>query len=110
MKTDVANIITIKSTIEGKATFSEFTRFAGTLKGELIGTENSVIVLEKDAVIEGKIFCESIIIDGFVRGEINATKKIYISNTGRVFGNIFAPTIQVDFGALFEGNAKTIDL
>lgn len=100
------NLITNHTQIEGSVTFKDFARFDGNLKGELIGEKNTEIVISQSGVVEGKIKCERIIIDGYVKGDIVATKRIQISNTGRVSGKISAPSIQIDFGAYFDGSTE----
>jgi cytoskeletal protein CcmA (bactofilin family) len=92
---------------EGKLTFSGTVRVDGLFKGEIV-TEGTLIVGEK-AVIQSDIHTSSIVIKGEVRGNIFAANRIEMLAPGKVFGNIHAPTITMDEGALFNGNCHMKD-
>jgi cytoskeletal protein CcmA (bactofilin family) len=57
-------------------------------------------------VVDGKITADSLIIDGFVKGEIQATQKVWITPRARVLGSIQTPSLKVDPGAIFEARVK----
>lgn len=103
MQEQEINLITAGSKFEGTIEFSGFTRFEGYLQGVLKGTVGSELILGKNAVVEGKIEGDLIVVDGFVRGEIKAKTKVIVSSLGRVVGQIEAPNVGVEFGAYFEG-------
>ncbi len=92
--------------IEGQIHFTGMTRVFGILKGQIQTDEGSTIILMESSVVEGSLDVETVIIAGFVRGEIRAKKKILIEGTGRIIGNLFAPSIQIDFGAYIEGEVQ----
>ncbi len=103
MKTDQMNILDQDSMITGKFEFSHYTRFEGKLSGEMSGTKESVLIIGNNSVVEGKVSGETIIVDGYVRGEIKATNKVTVSGSGKVIGNIYSPKIEIQFGSLFDG-------
>ena len=107
METFPTNLIHEKTKLEGIVEFSNFTRFEGRLKGELRGTSNSELIIGQNGVIEGTIHCDTIIIDGFVRGEIYASKNVKISTQGKVIGKIVSPNFSIEFGGFFEGSCST---
>lgn len=92
--------------IEGQIHFTGMTRVFGTLKGQIQADEGSSLILMESAVVEGSLDVDTVMIAGFVRGEIRAKRKILIEGTGRVIGNLHAPSIQVDFGAFVEGEVQ----
>jgi cytoskeletal protein CcmA (bactofilin family) len=101
------NLIAEGTRIEGNSTFDQVTRVHGTLIGDVRGLTGSLIILSESAVVEGTIHADTIIVDGFVRGDIIAQKKITLSGTSRVIGNIKTPSLVIEFGAHFEGNSLT---
>ncbi len=103
MQTNKVNIICVDSTIEGKLECTNYTRFEGKLRGEIVGKTGSVLVIGENAMVEGTINGHTVVIDGYLRGEIRAKHKITISGSGRVIGNLFAPNIEIQFGSLFDG-------
>ena len=43
-------------------------------------------------------------IAGQVRGDVNGTEKVVISSSGNVHGNIVAPRMTLEDGAIFKGS------
>lgn len=97
------NLIAEGTRLEGEIHFSDVTRVHGTLVGKVHARPGSTLVLCETALVEGDIQADHLIIDGFVRGEIEATGAVKISSTGRVVGNIKTESLTIDFGAYFEG-------
>jgi cytoskeletal protein CcmA (bactofilin family) len=97
------NLISEGTRIEGKAIFDQISRFHGTLVGEAHGRDGSTLILCESSLIQGDIFADTVMIDGFVQGNIHARTRVVISGTGRVVGNIETPSIKLEFGAYFEG-------
>ena len=99
------NLISEGSRLEGRIQLDSVTRVHGTLIGEVRAPEGSTLVLAETGVIEGTIQGDTVLVDGFVRGDIAASRKIRISGSGRVIGNLRAPSVEIEFGAHFEGKA-----
>jgi len=97
------SIIAEGTRVEGKITLEKVTRVHGTLVGEVHAVPGSTLILGETSVVEGNIHADTLMVDGFVRGDIVAKSKVVISGTGRVVGNIKTPSLTVDFGAYFEG-------
>lgn len=89
---------------EGKLTFSGAVRIDGRFKGEIF-TEGTLIVGEM-ALIESDVHVSHIIVSGEIRGNIVAEKRIEVHSPGRIIGNIKAPVVTIDEGAIFEGNCQ----
>ncbi|HRK03126.1 MAG TPA: polymer-forming cytoskeletal protein [Oligoflexia bacterium] len=105
---DKTNLITTDTKLEGTVTFSGFTRFDGSISGNIVGQPGSEIVLGETGVVEGRVNGDVVIIDGFIRGEVEASSRIVLTETGRVIGKLRAPSIAIGFGAFFEGTCETI--
>lgn len=97
------NLIHCSSKFEGTLEIEAYTRFDGQLKGALKGLPGSELIVGEKGLVEGAISGDTVIVDGFVRGNIVATKKVLISATGRVIGEIRSPNISIDFGGYFDG-------
>ncbi len=89
------------------------------IKGDITGNENLVI----EGRVDGKIKLDShqveigqsgcvhadisakvIKVAGEVRGDMTGTEKVIISRTGNVNGNIIAPRMTLEDGAIFKGS------
>ena len=92
--------------LEGQLHFTGTTRVFGTLKGKIQSEKGSQLILMESAVVEGSLDVDTLIVAGFIRGEIRAQTRILIKGSGRVIGNIHAPSIQIDFGAFVEGDVQ----
>jgi cytoskeletal protein CcmA (bactofilin family) len=79
----------------------ETVRIDGKLKGKLY-CDKSVIV-GQSAVVEADVQGDEVIISGSVAGNIVAGRKITLSKTARVVGNLTTPGIVIEEGAKLEG-------
>ncbi|OFZ20895.1 MAG: hypothetical protein A2X94_05145 [Bdellovibrionales bacterium GWB1_55_8] len=104
------NFISEGTRVEGKISFGEISRVHGILIGDVQARDGSTLILGETSVVEGNIHADTLVVDGYVRGDIEARTKVVISRTGRVFGNVQAPVFAVEFGAYFEGNCKMENL
>ncbi len=92
------------SEIEGKYTFSGTLMLNGKFKGE-ISTLDTLIVGEK-GVVNANIHAGQVLVSGEVVGNIQATERIELKRTARMFGDVEAPIIVVEEGVLFEGQCR----
>jgi len=89
---------------EGKLTFNGIIRVDGHLKGEIL-TDGTIIV-GQGGMIEANIHAYELVISGEIHGDLIADQRIDILAPGKVFGNIQAPIVLIDEGAIFEGNCQ----
>ncbi len=92
--------------LDGVLHLSGVVRVYGKLSGKIVASPDSQIILMESAVVEGSLEVDSIVIAGFVLGNIEARSRVAIEGTGRMIGNIKTPVITVDFGAYIEGETK----
>ena len=92
-----------------------------SLTGELQGSEDLIIqgkfngninlgqhdlIIERGAQVEGDLQGRNITIDGEVEGNIHASGKVFISQKGKVKGDIQAAKVSIMDGAQFKGSVK----
>jgi cytoskeletal protein CcmA (bactofilin family) len=92
------------SVFEGKLHFEGQVRIDGTFTGEITTTD--LLVIGEGAKVSATINCGSVEIRGDITGNIIATDSIVLRATARVQADIYAPSLTVDKGALFEGNSR----
>jgi cytoskeletal protein CcmA (bactofilin family) len=97
------NIVSEGTRIEGQVVFDQVSRVYGILVGEVRAKEGSTLILSESSIVEGNIEADTLVIDGYVQGDVVAKTRVVISKTGRVVGNIKAPSLVLEFGAYFEG-------
>ena len=89
---------------EGKLTFDGTLRIDGHYKGEIVSSGN--LIVGEEGLIEADIQVSYIVIQGEIHGNILADQRVDIRSPAKVFGNIEAPTVIIDEGAIFEGQTK----
>ncbi len=101
------NIIAEGTRLEGKIEFDHMTRVHGNLIGEIHSAPGSTLILSETSLVEGNIHADTLMVDGFVQGDIYAKTRVLISRTGRVVGNVKTKNLKLEFGAYFEGKCST---
>jgi len=97
------NVIAEGTRIEGKMVFEHVSRVHGTLIGEVEAKDGSTLILSESSMVEGDIHADTLLIDGYVHGDVVAKSQVVISRTGRVVGNISTKSLKLEFGGYFEG-------
>ncbi len=91
--------------ITGDVTASADMKVYGHIKGSIIKSSHDVEIGESGKV-SANVSAKMVIIAGVVEGNIAGKEKVLISKTGRVQGNIVAPRVQLEDGALFRGSIE----
>jgi cytoskeletal protein CcmA (bactofilin family) len=93
--------------LTGEATFRGMLRIDGRLSGS-INSQDGTLIVGAGGQVDASIEVAVATIHGTVNGDIIATKRIEIGRTSRVVGNIQAPTLVIEQGAIFEGNCRML--
>jgi cytoskeletal protein CcmA (bactofilin family) len=89
--------------IKGEVTGDEDLLIQGTVEGSIDLSEHEVTVGQSGQVA-ADITAKTIRIDGSVTGDINGNETVVISKSGNVRGNIVAPRVTLEDGAIFKGS------
>ena len=92
------------TTFEGKMIFEGVARLDGKFHGEIFSGD--ALIIGETAVINAEVRVSTLIVDGEVSGNVSAASKIEIHSTGKLKGNITAPTLVIREGGFFEGSCK----
>jgi cytoskeletal protein CcmA (bactofilin family) len=104
-KTDFDSLVGISTRIEGDLCFTGGLRIDGEVHGNVIGgdsTENIVIVSEH-ARIEGEVRCATVIVNGYIAGQVYATELLELQPKGRIVGDVHYKTLEMHGGAMVTG-------
>ena len=77
----------------------------GHIKGSIVESSHNIEISESGKV-KANISAQMVIVAGVLEGNIAGNEKVLISKTGRVRGNIVAPRVQLEDGALFKGSIE----
>jgi cytoskeletal protein CcmA (bactofilin family) len=89
--------------IKGEVTGAEDLLIQGRVEGNINLNGNQVAVGETGEVA-ANIQAKVIKVDGKVTGDISGIEKVIISRSGNVHGNIVAPRVTLEDGAIFKGS------
>ena len=89
--------------IKGELSGSEDLTIEGKVDGE-IELRDHVLTIGPNGKIKAQVFAKSVIVMGTVTGNVSASDKINIRESGSVEGDINAPTIAISEGAQFRGS------
>jgi cytoskeletal protein CcmA (bactofilin family) len=89
------------SHLSGELRFDAHFRVHGSFKGE-VNSDGELIVGEGGEV-EGELRVGQMVVSGTVRGTIQASRRLQITSTGKVFADVDTPALIVEDGAVFEG-------
>jgi len=92
------------TTFEGKMIFEGIARLDGKFHGEIFSGD--ALIIGETAAVNAEIKVGTLIVDGEVSGNVSAALKIEIHSTGKLHGNITAPTLVIEEGGFFEGSCN----
>ncbi len=106
--TDLRSFLGEGTDINGEVKFSEIMRVDATISGTITSDMGSLLVMERGRV-KATVQAGTIEISGIVEGTITAKTSVKIHSTGRVYGDIFTPTLIIEHGAVFDGKCHMLN-
>jgi cytoskeletal protein CcmA (bactofilin family) len=91
---------------EGKLEAPGTFRIDSHMKGTLVSEE--ILILGEHASVEGEVVGNAVIIAGRFEGTIQARSKVEIQTKAIVTGEIHAPCLIIEPGAVFEGRCHVL--
>jgi cytoskeletal protein CcmA (bactofilin family) len=89
-------------TIKGDVTGEEDLVIQGRVEGKVDLAQHNVTV-GSNGRIKANIFGRSVTVEGEVEGDLHAEEQIAIRKSGKVRGNVSAPRVTIEDGAMFKG-------
>lgn len=89
--------------IEGTLTSGSNCKVSGRIDGDIKGGNNTVFITD-DCTVNGNITCSVLIIDGNVRGDVDAS-CVTITANGHIIGDITTNRLIVCDGGRFNGKS-----
>ena len=97
------SLIAADVTIEGKIEGAGHVRIAGRFKGDVNVQGN--VTIEQGAHVTGQIAAATVMVSGEVHGNIQASSRVELLETGIINGDVKAAVLTVAAGSRMRGNA-----
>ena len=90
----------------GEVHFKTMLRIDGHFSGRVTSADGTLIVSNGAQLIDAVIEVAVAKINGTVQGDIRATKELILGCTANVTGQVIAPALTVEEGALLNANCR----
>jgi cytoskeletal protein CcmA (bactofilin family) len=97
-----ANLILKGTRLDGDLHFTTQLVVAGLIKGNI--RCESMLIIERDGRVEGRIEAPVIIVHGELEGTVLAAQSIEIWSGAKVAGDVAARSVRVDEGSMLTAN------
>src|SRR4030042_2833546 len=102
----VTTVFSKDTEFHGDLTFKKSLQINGYFEGEIVS--GGFLVIGDGAVVKANIKEKTVILMGTVHGNIEATSRLEIHPTGKLYGNIRTAKLQIADGVVFEGACEMI--
>ena len=106
----IKSLIATGSKIEGNLRFTEGLRVDGQVVGDLRANPDqpSILVISEEAIVQGAIDADHVIINGTVNGPVNARELLELQPRARIEGDITYKALEMHQGAVISGTLKPL--
>ena len=102
--TEVAAFLGTGTEFNGTLTFEGTIRIDGKVSGEIVSQDT--LVVGEDAEVDAEVNVGVLVCRGQVRGNVKASGRIELHETGEIRGNISTPRLMISEGAIFHGSCE----
>ena len=95
------------TTLTGETNFQMLLRVDGHLTGT-VTSDGGTLLIGTNGQVDANISVGVATVNGTVNGDIIATDKIQLGRTAKVAGNIAAPRLVIEDGAILEGSCAMV--
>lgn len=95
------------TTLTGETEFQAMLRVDGHLIGT-VSSEAGTLIVGTNGIVDANVSVAAALINGVVNGDVVASEKLQLGRTAQVIGNIQAPRLVVEEGAVIEGKCSMV--
>jgi cytoskeletal protein CcmA (bactofilin family) len=106
----IKSLIAEGSHIAGNITFTDGLRVDGAVNGNIRAKDDlaSILVISETASVTGEITADHIIVNGTVKGPVNARMMLELQPKARIEGDVHYAALEMHQGALIAGQLRPI--
>ncbi len=104
-KTEVDSLVGVSARVEGDLCFTGGLRIDGEVHGNVIGGDgpDGMLIVSEHARIEGDVRCATLIVNGYIAGNVHATELLELQPKGRIVGDVHYKLLEMHGGAMVTG-------
>ncbi len=104
-KAKIDTLIGARTRINGDVEFSGGLHLDGHINGNVTGEAgpDSLLSVSEQGCIEGSVVAPNIVLNGVVKGDIEAADRVELGAKARVLGNVVYAVIETAVGARING-------
>ena len=99
----IDNLIGPKTRINGDVEFAGGFHLDGYINGNVKGAAGGALSVSEQGCIEGSVIVTNIVLNGIVKGDIEASDRVEMGPKARVLGSVHYTTIETAVGAQING-------
>lgn len=99
----IETLIGAKTRINGDVDFTGGFHLDGFINGNVKGDAGAVLSVSEQGCIEGSVAVPRVVLNGVVKGDIEASDRVELGPKARVLGNVVYTTIETAVGAQING-------
>ena len=105
-KTEIDTLVGISARIEGDLRFTGGLRIDGEVHGNVIASDSSenVLIISEHARVEGDVRCATLIVNGYIAGQVYAAELLELQPRGRIVGDVHYKMLEMHSGAMVTGS------
>jgi len=104
-KATIDTLIGARTRINGDVEFAGGFHLDGCINGNVIGESagSAVLSVSEHGCIEGSVVAPNIVLNGVVKGDIEASGRVELGPQARVLGNVLYATLETAVGDQING-------
>jgi len=101
----IDTLIGAKTRINGDVEFSGGFHLDGHINGNVTGQSaaGTILSVSEQGCIEGSVIAPHVLLNGIVKGDIDASDRVELGSKARVLGNVHYAVIETAVGAQING-------
>jgi cytoskeletal protein CcmA (bactofilin family) len=101
----IDTLIGAKTRIHGDVEFAGGLHLDGRIDGDVKGASDghAILSVSENGCVEGSVFAASVLVNGTVNGDIDATDRVELGAKARVLGSVYYSVIESAVGAQILG-------
>jgi len=104
---EIKTVFGQETSFEGNLEYDTSLKILGKFKGQI--KTSGYLEIGSTAEVEAGIFAGTVIINGYVKGNIEATERLEMHSKGKIYGNVRTNKLKIADGVVFEGNCYMLE-